>query len=83
MQLAAQRIALNLREAGFNVQVASAGARSMLIWSCEELPLEGADPAAALEQVMRNAGAATPRLKRRTRMRLSSRRNRIISTTRR
>ena len=49
MQLAAQRIALNLREAGFNVQMAGAGAQHAT-WSCGRFLLEGADPAAALEQ---------------------------------
>ncbi|MGC1424610.1 MAG: ABC transporter substrate-binding protein, partial [Terracidiphilus sp.] len=59
MQLAAQRIVLNLREAGFNVQMASAGARHADL-ILRELPLIGSDPAAAMEQVMRDAGAATP-----------------------
>lgn len=59
MQLAAQRIALNLREAGFNVQMASAGARHADL-ILRELPLIGSDPAAAMEQLMRDAGAATP-----------------------
>ncbi len=55
MQLAAQRIALNLREAGFNVQMAPAGANyADLI--LRKLSLSGTDPAAALEQVMRSAG---------------------------
>jgi len=58
MQLAAQRIALNLREAGFNVQMAAAGAHADLI--LRRLTLNGADPAAALEQVMRSAGESTP-----------------------
>ncbi len=59
MQLAAQRIALNLREAGFNVQMAPAGANyADLI--LRKLPLAGTDPAAALEQVMRSAGNPIP-----------------------
>ena len=59
MQLAAQRIALNLREAGFNVQMASPGAQyADLI--LRKLPVAGTDPAAALEQVMRSAGEPNP-----------------------
>ncbi len=59
MELAAQRIALNLREAGFNVQMASAvGQHADLI--LRKLSITGADPAAALEQVIRSAGEATP-----------------------
>jgi peptide/nickel transport system substrate-binding protein len=59
MQLAAQRIALNLRESGFNVQMASAGANyADLI--LRKLPLAGTDPAAALEQAMRSAGEPKP-----------------------
>jgi peptide/nickel transport system substrate-binding protein len=53
MQLAAQRIALNLREAGFNVQLnapASLHADLALI----SVPLLTADPAAMLEEVFRN-----------------------------
>ena len=59
MQLAAQRIALNLREAGFNVQMASPGAHyADLI--LRKLPVAGTDAAAALEQVMRSAGEPNP-----------------------
>jgi peptide/nickel transport system substrate-binding protein len=59
MQLAAQRIALNLREAGFNVQMAAPGAHyADLI--LRKLPVAGADSAAALEGVMRSAGEASP-----------------------
>ncbi len=59
MQLAAQRIALNLREAGFNVQMASAGAGHADL-SLRKLPIAGSDPAAVLEQTMRSAGVAIP-----------------------
>ena len=59
MQLAAQRIALNLREAGFNVQMASAGVRHVDL-ILRKLPMAGADPAAVLEQVIRSAGEAGP-----------------------
>ena len=59
MQLAAQRIALNLREAGFNVQMAAPGAHyADLI--LRKLPISGKDTAAALEQVMRRAGEPDP-----------------------
>jgi ABC-type transport system substrate-binding protein len=55
MQLAAQRIALNLREAGFSVQMAPAGANyADLI--LRKISLTGADPAAMLEQATRSAG---------------------------
>ncbi len=59
MQLAAQRIGLNLREAGFNVQMASAGAQHADL-ILREIPLAEGEPAAALEQVMRSAGNMTP-----------------------
>ncbi len=56
MQLAAQRIALNLREAGFNVQVANAHNAPHADLTLRKLPLEGADSAAALETLLRDAG---------------------------
>jgi peptide/nickel transport system substrate-binding protein len=56
MQLAAQRIALNLREAGFNVQVANPHNAPHADLALRKLPLEGADPAAALETLLRGAG---------------------------
>jgi len=59
MQLAAQRIGLNLREAGFNVQMASAGAQRADLM-LREIPLAGDEPGAALEQAMRSAGYTTP-----------------------
>jgi hypothetical protein len=53
--LAAQRIALNLREAGFNVQMAPEGANyADLI--LRKLRVAGTDPAASLEQALRSAG---------------------------
>ncbi len=58
MQLAAQRIALNLREAGFNVQMAGAGIRHADL-ILRKLPTAGADPANVLEQIMRSAGDTT------------------------
>ena len=60
MQLAAQRIALNLREAGFNVQVVSQLSSLRPDLALDQFPLEGADPAAALETVLRSAGENVP-----------------------
>ncbi|HTX76221.1 MAG TPA: ABC transporter substrate-binding protein, partial [Terracidiphilus sp.] len=57
-QLAAQRIALNLREAGFTVQLAPAGAqRADLILRTFRLP--SADAGADLAVILRAAGEAT------------------------
>ena len=55
MQLAAQRIALNLREAGFNVQMAGAGTQHADI-VLRRLAIAGSDPTAALERVLWDAG---------------------------
>jgi peptide/nickel transport system substrate-binding protein len=60
MQLAAQRIALNLREAGFNVQVANAHNAPHADLALRKLPLEGAAPAAVLENLLRGAGENVP-----------------------
>jgi MarR-like DNA-binding transcriptional regulator SgrR of sgrS sRNA len=60
MQLAAQRIALNLREAGFNVQVANARNAPHADLALRKFPLDGADPAAALETLLRSAGEDVP-----------------------
>ena len=58
MELAAQRLALNLHEAGFNVQVTNAsGQRADLV--LRKLPVMGAEPAAALEQILWSAGYAS------------------------
>jgi peptide/nickel transport system substrate-binding protein len=57
MQLAAQRIALNLREAGFDVQVTSASHTDLML---RTIPLASTYPAAALESVLRASGEATP-----------------------
>ncbi|MFZ0304163.1 MAG: ABC transporter substrate-binding protein [Terracidiphilus sp.] len=57
MQLAAQRIALNLREAGFDVQVTSASHADLMLRS---IPLASTNPAAALESVLRALGETTP-----------------------
>lgn len=59
MQLAAQRIALNLHEAGFNVQMVSTGAqRSDLL--LRKFLAAGNDPAAALERISWDAGEFVP-----------------------
>jgi MarR-like DNA-binding transcriptional regulator SgrR of sgrS sRNA len=58
MQLAAQRIALNLHEAGFNVQVAATGQHTDLILL--RLTLASNDPQAALELLMRQVGVENP-----------------------
>jgi len=58
MQLAAQRIALNLREAGFNVQVAAGGQRADM--TLRRFGLECSEPAAALESLLRKAGMTAP-----------------------
>lgn len=55
MQLAAQRIALNLREAGFNVQMAPAGALHADLM-LRTLLISSNDPAAALERILWDAG---------------------------
>jgi MarR-like DNA-binding transcriptional regulator SgrR of sgrS sRNA len=60
-QLAAQRIALNLREAGFNVQVVPEMAINADL-VLRSFPITGADPAADLEQMLRAAGEAPPAL---------------------
>lgn len=58
MQLAAQRIALNLREAGFNVQVVN-GASQRADLVLRKLQISAGDPAAAMEQVLRAVGMDT------------------------
>ena len=55
-QLAAQRIALNLREAGFNIQLA-ASATSRADLSLIALPLQASDPAAVLGEILRKEGS--------------------------
>lgn len=60
MQLAAQRIALNLREAGFNVQAAGAGRQQHTDMVLLRLTLASKQPQAALESLLRGVGVATP-----------------------
>ena len=57
MQLAAQRIALNLHEAGFNVQVVNSVHADLML---REFDIGSENPAAALEHVLRDAGGDTP-----------------------
>jgi len=59
MQLAGERIALNLREAGLNVQMTgSAGQHSDLV--LRRFLVAGSDPAAALERILWDAGTLVP-----------------------
>jgi MarR-like DNA-binding transcriptional regulator SgrR of sgrS sRNA len=60
MQLAAQRIALNLRDAGFNVQLAAAGVSQHIDLTLRRLPLESNQPQPAMESILRAAGLAIP-----------------------
>ncbi|WP_162601593.1 ABC transporter substrate-binding protein [Occallatibacter savannae] len=55
MQLAAQRIALNLRESGINVQMVPAGVRHADLM-LRRFTISGNDPAAALERILWDAG---------------------------
>jgi peptide/nickel transport system substrate-binding protein len=50
LQLAAERLALNLRDAGFNVQTVSAG-RAGAALVLREVPLEAASPRAVLDEM--------------------------------
>jgi peptide/nickel transport system substrate-binding protein len=59
IQLAAQRIALNLGEAGFNVQVKAASPQYADL-ALRKLPIGGGAPAAALEAMLRSAGQTAP-----------------------
>ncbi len=60
MQLAAQRIALNLRDAGFNIQVAAAGTPQHIDLTLRRFQLESNQPQPALESILRAAGLAVP-----------------------
>jgi MarR-like DNA-binding transcriptional regulator SgrR of sgrS sRNA len=60
MQLAAQRIALNLHDAGFNVQVVAAGGARPADLALHRLTLASNQPRAALEAMMRGAGVQAP-----------------------
>jgi len=60
MQLAAQRIALNLRDAGFNAQVAATGVPQHIDLTLRLLSLESNRPQPAMESILRAAGLAIP-----------------------
>jgi peptide/nickel transport system substrate-binding protein len=59
MLLAAQRIALNLREAGFNVQMGGTASGRAPDLVLRQLPMEVMQPAAALESLLQAAGQPT------------------------
>jgi len=59
MQLSAQRIALNLRDAGFNVQVAT-GVPQHIDLTLRLLRLESNQPQPGMESILRAAGLAIP-----------------------
>jgi ABC-type transport system substrate-binding protein len=56
MRLAAERLALNLREAGFTVQVAPPGSRQPAGFTLRRVHLEAASPAAALDEMLAQFG---------------------------
>jgi len=56
MQLAAERLALNLHEAGFNVQVAGPGARPAAALALRRVHLEATGPQAALDEMLARFG---------------------------
>lgn len=60
MQLAAQRLALNLHDAGFNVQVANASTVLHKDLALLEITLASSQPQPALESILRSVGVATP-----------------------
>ncbi len=56
MQLAAERLALNLHEAGFNVQAAPAGSRPTWAMELRRVHLEATDPGAGLDEILARFG---------------------------
>ncbi len=56
MQLAAERLALNLHEAGFNVQVAPPGSRQTAALALRKVHLEATTPRAALDEMLARFG---------------------------
>lgn len=60
MQLAAQRLALNLHEAGFNVQVANAATVPHKDLALIQLTLASTQPQPALDSMLRGVGVTTP-----------------------
>jgi peptide/nickel transport system substrate-binding protein len=59
MQLAVQRIALNLREAGFNVQIANAETQNANL-VLRKFSIDAGDTAPALESMLRSMGIDAP-----------------------
>lgn len=57
-ELAAQRLALNLREAGFEILLVPASAATRTALTLRKLPLDAAPPSAAIEALLRAAGEA-------------------------
>ena len=60
MQLAAQRIALNLRDAGFTVQIVAAGVPRHIDLALRRVTIEANQPQPAMEGVLRASGLAIP-----------------------
>ena len=60
MQLAAQRIALNLREAGFNVPMGGTGGSQHADLALLRFTLSSSQPRAALESFLRGLGVTAP-----------------------
>ena len=56
LQLAAERLALNLQEAGFSVQVASPGSRTPAPLALRRVLLQAATPRAALDEMLAQFG---------------------------
>jgi ABC-type transport system substrate-binding protein len=56
MQLAAERLALNLHEAGFNVQTAAAGSRQTAALELRRAHLEAGSPRAAFDEMLARFG---------------------------
>ena len=56
MQLATERLALNLREAGFNVQVAQSGSRQTSALMLRRVHLEATGAEAALDEMLSRFG---------------------------
>ena len=60
MQLTAQRIALNLRDVGINVQLVSPSAPQHIDLTLRRFALQSSQPQSALESVLRDAGLPIP-----------------------
>ena len=60
MQLMAQRIALNLRDAGFNVQLTTPSAPQQIDLSLRRFLLPTTQPQSALDSILRDAGLPMP-----------------------